>query len=615
MSENGLVERWTLEGSGIQLPTKYNSGAAVVSDLIVSSGRLLVFAGSGIKLYSTEPAPLSAESIDNTLALNITMFIILAIFVFLSLRFRPRFHTNPGMKEPPTRGSNAPPTLIDSLQEDEENDPSLLGRARRCCASSWMNIKIFLGIKVSMEEYEVRKLQDYTSERLNLLLGPLTFLRATATSLRSRCSKQEDSHALTSGGVQGKSAGLPNEGFFSYFNMYRTHVFLVTYLIFVGVTFSPNVFGSFLGPAAGPTNGKVCDSRELKLMAIKEDLLEASNYSAGEIQISELIQRPDEMAALVEEANERLKSDPPFPNFPNFTRCDNFIEEKRVELIQQIQKDDCRFESESVLIITKVSHRYEFPDDKFTAHTERKELPPPSENSRQCPIDPSLLTDIEQLRELIGGYVEPQSRAFEEVDEAVADAYVELMKTLVFQANFAADMYIFYVCVCLFVKPPLRLSKPRTDVLVRKFFFNWPQLTFIFAFTVFFYVLPILLHDYDFEKLFEQWRRFFANAGVDMCYVQPSFIAEVTETLFDTCEEIEDLEQEYLGVVQQATQVSRDAASYFLCKDTPAEVQLVLDELERIANETLETPFATQLCDSIGFNVLLVRRNCSWTAT
>ena len=576
-------------------------------ELFASDKGLVVVGNTTVELFQVEPAPLEAGSKSATIGYNVSMLVVLLAFVFFSMLYKQNFSH---------QGRSRRRTFVGTPEQAasaaaEEND-SLTAKLYSSFLGFWSRVKVFFGIKIALEHYEVERLPDYNPNMLNVyyaLQGAVCYIPLQVLHrIRNRSVKSDDEVVNVSlCGVAKERRDLPQQGCLSWLNIYTTHFILVTYLVFVAVTFSPNVLGSYVGPAAGPANGKVCADRELKLIRIKEDMLEFSNVSAGEIQVSLHKQRPKDMLAVITAANQVDKNNPPFPNFPNFTKCSGIIDGKRDELLRQIQKDDCRFDSIHVPILERVSYRYVFPYHRFTPHLLRQELPPRAQNKRQCAVDPSLLSDIDQLRDIVDGYIAPQARSFEEVDEVVEDAYSELMKTLLFQANFAADMYIFYVCACLLVRPPLRLGKSRTIVLVKRSFLNWQQIPFVIMFTVLAYVLPILLEDFNFAQLFEKWAKFLANAGADMCFVQPSFIASVADTVFKTCEEITTLEDEFLAIGQEAAKISRDASAYFLCQNPSAAAQAVLTELELMANETLSVPFAARLCEDIGNDVLLVR--------
>lgn len=592
-SADGLVERWSLSEE-FQVPTKYlyNGGSAI--DVFPTGDSLLSVGGSGIARFAVDPQPLVAGADSDTINMNIAMCFIMFVFVLVSFKNRQRY-----VQE-----------LDADLQGRLQNgDPSLVSRKSRLrssCIHCCSRLAVVFGLKVSMEHYEVHRLPDYNPAQVNIILwlcNPFVMLSKYVGLLRANSDETGQNNQ------KGKDSKIevPQTGALSWFTFYTSHVILVLYLVFVALTFSPNVFGSFLGPAAGPTGGKVCEFREVKLMEIKQELLDLMNFSAGEIQLSDFKRRPDELLAVVNAANDRLKSDPPFPDFPNFTRCDTFLEGKREELIRQIQSDDCKYETTTLPILKSVGYKYVFPNHRFWPILERIELPPEEENKRQCPIDPGLLTDIDELREILSGYIGPQERSFEEIETTVENAYSELIKTLLFQANFAADMYIFYVCVCLMVRPPLRLGKSRVWVLAKRTFLNWQQIPFILLFTILAYTLPPLLENFNFVKLYEQLQRFMENAGVDMCFVQPSFLAEVSETIFETCEEVDELKKEFDAIVQAAVQVSRDADSYFLCEQPPALVIPVLAELQEMANATLSTPFFAQRCEDQDFEEFLAK--------
>ena len=162
---------------------------------------------------------------------------------------------------------------------------------------------------------------------------------------------------------------------------------------------------------------------------------------------------------------------------------------------------------------------------------------------------------------------------------------------------------IFYVCLCLLIRPPLRLSRSKLSVNLKRRCFHWEQIQFVFYFTLAAYFVPIVWKLLNLEELF----RLLKNASVDLCYVQPSFIADISKSVVKACSDIEALRDDFFAEVDGVVQTSKDAHAYFLCEDPPSPIDTLLGQFELQANVSENAEFTASVCNDIRFDFLVVR--------
>ena len=161
---------------------------------------------------------------------------------------------------------------------------------------------------------------------------------------------------------------------------------------------------------------------------------------------------------------------------------------------------------------------------------------------------------------------------------------------------------IFYVCLCLLVRPPLRLSRSKLTVRIKRTWFHWQQIPFVFYFTLAAYFIPIIWRLLNLEELF----RLLKNASVDLCFVQPSFIADISKSVFRACNDIEELRELFSTEIETIKRLSQDASAYFLCTSASASIEVLLNNLAKEANATAGAVFAASACGSLRFDALVV---------
>ena len=403
-SSSGLVKRWTLSDENDIVQYKVSHGKVLDvmgdSDMRSLQGALLVIGTNNVEAFDATAIPLVDRVHVEVIYTNLLMLAVLLLLVYCIL-----FPSKRRKRELSTileREDDVVEQASDESKKDgfRENEAS----SDRFSLSCWATLMACIGMQSSPSKFTVYDIPDY-DQRVFPLCPACIRPKRNVTC-------------------------------------FRTHCILVLYLCFVAFTFSPNILGRFVGPAASTTKGKVCEGREQKLSEIQTQILAESNYSAGEVQVSELQNIALGMRLDIDNANSANPDDPPFPNFPFNASgvCGDATQAKIDKLYRQIEDDSCKFETEIIQVLRDITVRDYFFWIEVDPVVRRIELPPLGQASRQCPIDASLLDDIEELKRLMTKNFQPKEREFVDPGTEFEQATSELLKTLMFQANMAADV-------------------------------------------------------------------------------------------------------------------------------------------------------------------------------
>lgn len=161
-----------------------------------------------------------------------------------------------------------------------------------------------------------------------------------------------------------------------------------------------------------------CSERENKLAAIRNNILEDRNYDGAYVQADKQLGNLESMHNTIDEMSAL------FPDFPVGATydCNDIDTQIRLELKRQLEDDSCLYESEHFRQPTG-ELRWEpvarylgictlffpwgclFPPSASEVVPLRtNSLPPNGEANRPCPVDVSLLDDLQQLRDLVQRY-------------------------------------------------------------------------------------------------------------------------------------------------------------------------------------------------------------------
>ena len=405
---------WTLGEDEGALRFDHSTAHGEVLEVFTSDAALLVMVTNGIESFDRSPKHLQQGLVPELYLMNAALlaFCVMLVYCVLSRSAKSDEEQAVRGKSPSEEEDVTPEQLAASDGEDTDELPRTNNvDTQRNEQETKGNLLSFsalflgcIGMQSSLSKFTVYDLPDYD--------------RKTVPLCPARVCKQKR------------------------ISCFRTHCVLTIYLCFVAFTFSPNLLGRVVGPAASTSKGKICEFREQKLLEIETQILEESNYGAGELQLSDMRDVGRKMLQDIEDANDATPNDPPFINFPMNASggCSDALDAKYEELQRQIDDDTCTFEKEIIEILRDIRIRDYFFWIEVDPVVYRVELPPIGQRGRQCPVDASLIDDIEMLKAIINKNFQEKTREFADPQAELEAASSELLKTLMFQANVAADV-------------------------------------------------------------------------------------------------------------------------------------------------------------------------------
>ena len=107
--------------------------------------------------------------------------------------------------------------------------------------------------------------------------------------------------------------------------------------------------------------------------------------------------------------------------------------------------------------------------------------------------------------------------------------------------QFAADVYILHMCVCLFAVSPARVYKSKLQTRLRRSFFAISQRLFVVLFVLVIWLAPIVTESINLAKILQ----FVRNLAADPCYIDPGFLGSTASNVNGACETAKDVKQDY----------------------------------------------------------------------
>ena len=162
--------------------------------------------------------------------------------------------------------------------------------------------------------------------------------------------------------------------------------------------------------------------------------------------------------------------------------------------------------------------------------------------------------DLEEAREKTGQIVD------EGQDEAK-----ELLEKLVWQFDFASNLYIAYVCLTIiFFAVPISLYSSK-GLIKAKRAFHISKLTFVLG-----TVAVMWLYDYVSMLSALPFDIYLHNLNADVCYNDPTFIKNIAAEVGGTCSDIRHLHVQYQGLQKNVKEQHFAAMSWNLCQRSDA---------------------------------------------
>eukprot|EP00511_Aplanochytrium_stocchinoi_P012443 CAMPEP_0204875856 /NCGR_PEP_ID=MMETSP1348-20121228/47074_1 /ASSEMBLY_ACC=CAM_ASM_000700 /TAXON_ID=215587 /ORGANISM="Aplanochytrium stocchinoi, Strain GSBS06" /LENGTH=772 /DNA_ID=CAMNT_0052032497 /DNA_START=39 /DNA_END=2358 /DNA_ORIENTATION=+ len=383
--------------------------------------------------------------------------------------------------------------------------------------------------------------------------------------------------------------------------LYVTKLVVVMYFLFIGLAFSPNAMPKLFGVEQWSSPNKQCILPDEKIADIKQALLNEFGLSLAENQIlqnelfvAEMLETIDEYINAVEGNAEfdRLLSttlkpctlaqcqsrplpthpscdsnlattganDPPichllFETYPNTTimcgRVNAGLAAAQAQALADLEKEiACTRTLESFQVKEFVSLKSGSKcfwnqigalfggggcGESDIANTRIRNF---GGQEVPCEVNPELLSVLGMVN-VINQYQGEVDSFVANVEDAAVEAAESLITKLFQQVQTGSDIYIVYVCVTLYVTSPLILYVSGLLIRYKRKYFTMSQALFVFLVVFFFWTWPYFKDALNAAEVL----KYLHNAQVDVCYLEGAFLKQIQQTVIDTCDTMDVLDQ------------------------------------------------------------------------
>mmetsp|Transcript_33789 Transcript_33789/g.41630 ORF Transcript_33789/g.41630 Transcript_33789/m.41630 type:complete len:402 (+) Transcript_33789:109-1314(+) len=220
-----------------------------------------------------------------------------------------------------------------------------------------------------------------------------------------------------------------------------------------------------------------------------------------------------------------------------------------------------------------------------------------------CDVNPELLT-LSGQRAVVSQYQQEIDGVVASFEESSVETAQQILAEISLQIQRGSDLYIIYVCLTLFMTSPLILYSSKMSVRIKRRYFTLDQSFFIFLFVLFFWTYPLLEEAFSsFEVL-----KYLHNAQVDVCYIDADFLSQLRTTIGESCDAMDQLNQNNSAFSFFIQQTNLVAGSYDDCNVAGNNPYLraipdLYETFEEYVNIS-ELPFVGKTCDGTDPSIL-----------